>query len=333
MSHLDLLVFLAIVSASNVEGFSCPLSNTKMLFPSCSVKKVVCVSDLHGNLPEARALWAKLEQRIGAQELRNNTAVVFLGDFCDRGPNTNGVLDWLIALKKELKYGFFLAGNHDFGMQSFLGCVPPTPSQFTSDLSLDSTKKEAYVSGFWPHNVPGGMHYQGRRWGGTSIYEAEQTFASYGVSGFDSNGLEVRDAFLAAVPDAHKQFLSDLSWVVEVECREDEAKDPTKIVCVHAGLSLDKDVASQLEALRAREWRSPALHEQGDAGRIEAFSGRGVLNHPDLIQNKAVLVSGHHGKCLVDRENLRAIVDENGGFTGMPLQAIVFPEWELVYSH
>ena len=47
--------------------------------------------------------------------------VVFLGDYCDRGPDTRGVLEWLVALyaqREAARAGstILLAGNHDLGM-------------------------------------------------------------------------------------------------------------------------------------------------------------------------------------------------------------------------
>lgn len=61
--------------------------------------------------------------------------IVFLGDYCDRGADTKGVLDWLIQLKRDRRKSGgtepqFLAGNHDFGMACFLGFVPAEKSTY-----------------------------------------------------------------------------------------------------------------------------------------------------------------------------------------------------------
>eukprot|EP00961_Rhodomonas_salina_P043082 579336-Rhodomonas_salina.3 len=116
-----------------------------MIKPLDSAKRVVCIGDLHGNLDQVRQLWTKLQEKIGGEELKQNTAVVFLGDFCDRGPRTKDTLDWLaprlcahcffpvsgnntacpaarlVELKRQYPRIYFIAGNHDFGMASFLG--------------------------------------------------------------------------------------------------------------------------------------------------------------------------------------------------------------------
>jgi hypothetical protein len=44
------------------------------------------------------ALWQALEADLGRDEL-DAAAIVFLGDYCDRGPHTSQVLDWLVDLQ------------------------------------------------------------------------------------------------------------------------------------------------------------------------------------------------------------------------------------------
>ena len=61
------------------------------------VDRIVCIGDLHGNITELRSLWHALENKLGT-ELEPAT-VVFLGDYCDRGPDTKRVIDWLIDLR------------------------------------------------------------------------------------------------------------------------------------------------------------------------------------------------------------------------------------------
>ncbi len=59
-----------------------------------------------------------------------------------------------------------------------------------------------------------------------------------------------------------------------------------------------------------------------------------LRNHEDLIAHSIVLVSGHHGESVVQRqpEHQRVIIDANGGEPGKPVQAIVFPEWLVIDS-
>lgn len=52
-------------------------------------------------------------------------------------------------------------------MAAYLGCLPVDSPP--SAKALDATRKPAWTSGFWSYTVPEGMHYQGRRWGGSQV--------------------------------------------------------------------------------------------------------------------------------------------------------------------
>jgi len=187
-------------------------------------------------------------------------------------------------------------------------------------MDLESTRNSRFSRGFWPHPAPPhGMHYQGRRWGGAYVYNANTTFASYGCD-FDFSP-KARDALRAAVPEAHKRFLRDLEWVVDLPV----AFAPGRVVAVHAGLDPRAPLAPQLAALASRDLAAPALFEKGDRGRFFAFSGRRNVEamHPEL-EGAALLVSGHHGSRSARRG--RVICDRSGGTPGpgAPLEAVVF---------
>ena len=140
---------------------------------------VVCIGDVHGHIRKLQRLWGHLESELGDEGLAA-AVVIFLGDYVDRGPDSSATLDWIISTASARAPGRtrFIAGNHDFGMACFMGCLPGTVPQ---GYNLDSTTPQEYTSGFWPHSVPGGMHYMGRRWGGSNMYQAETTFESYGL--------------------------------------------------------------------------------------------------------------------------------------------------------
>ncbi|XP_042030699.1 tyrosine-protein phosphatase RLPH2-like [Salvia splendens] len=81
---------------------------------------VCCVGDIHGFI-------TKLEQAVGVGSPDFQSAlIIFLGDYCDRGPNTNEVLDFLISLPSNYpnQRHVFLCGNHDFAFSAFLGLLP-----------------------------------------------------------------------------------------------------------------------------------------------------------------------------------------------------------------
>jgi serine/threonine protein phosphatase 1 len=122
------------------------------------------IGDIHGCLDELRCLIEGLPLEVGDR-------LVFLGDYIDRGPNSRGVVSYLLELKDyETALDLvFLKGNHEDMLLSYLG-----------------------LSG----NYGDMFFYNGGR----------ETFASYGLS---SNHLTALDA-LSAIPPAHMEFYQSL---------------------------------------------------------------------------------------------------------------------------
>jgi serine/threonine protein phosphatase 1 len=71
------------------------------------------VGDIHGESEKLRELLAKLP-------LQPDDRVVFVGDYVDRGPDTKGVVDHLIAFSRDHACEFLL-GNHESMFLDFLG--------------------------------------------------------------------------------------------------------------------------------------------------------------------------------------------------------------------
>jgi len=122
------------------------------------------IGDIHGCLDELRHLIKGLPLEVGDR-------LVFLGDYIDRGPNSRGVVSYLLELKD---YGpaldlVFLKGNHEDMLLSYLGL---------------------------PGNYGDMFFYNG----------GKETFASYGLS---SSHLTAHDA-LSAIPPAHLEFYQSL---------------------------------------------------------------------------------------------------------------------------
>lgn len=288
------------------------------------VDRIVCIGDLHGNITELRSLWGKLESKLGAD--LGSATVVFLGDYCDRGPDTKSVIDWLIDLRERRGSDTtrFLLGNHDFGMAAFLQC-PPFENSPPVDW-LDKTNP-GYLDGFFNVTVKGSMHYQGRRWGGNKLYNANATFKSYGLSFDLAQTAADHAAFMTAVPDTHKAFLNKLEWCVDLPT----SFSPGRLIAVHAGLHARRPLAPQLNQLLARNHDAPDLVSEGKLGRITAIHARGSVEpmHPELI-GIAVLVSGHHGKFYQLED--RYIIDASGGrpAANRPIQALVLPQKSII---
>jgi serine/threonine protein phosphatase 1 len=76
------------------------------------------IGDIHGCLDELRYLVEDLPLDTGDR-------LVFLGDYIDRGPNSNGVISYLLELTNHLAEHeiIFLKGNHEDMFLSYLGLV------------------------------------------------------------------------------------------------------------------------------------------------------------------------------------------------------------------
>jgi len=78
-----------------------------------NANRLIAVGDIHGCLPALRRLLA--EVRPTAED-----RLVFLGDYIDRGPDSRGVLDYLIAFGQRFPATVFLKGNHEAMFLDFL---------------------------------------------------------------------------------------------------------------------------------------------------------------------------------------------------------------------
>lgn len=304
-------------------------------------ESVILVGDIHGWLDRLEGVWQRLEERLGLEKLDKAT-VVFLGDYNDRGPDTKGVLDFLVALAKKrsdrASYGetIFLAGNHDFAFAAYIGVAIGTQdvgddrdieaSRFASlaEMAEESLKEDTHP--LYSHPVEGGMHYQGRLWGGSNgPFKSEATFKSYGVS-FVPNSPENREALKAAVPLDHKEFLRSLRFIYDAPL----AFAPGRIIAVHAGLDSRQAADPQIEALLGGDMFAKVLTPD-DLGSIACICDKteNVYHmHPDLA-GKAMLVSGHHSERAKPAE-FRHIIDSTGGRPRATLDAMLLPGEEII---
>ncbi|XP_076899380.1 tyrosine-protein phosphatase RLPH2-like [Bidens hawaiensis] len=290
----------------------------------------ICIGDIHGYITKLQNLWSNLQTSIPPPSF-HHALIIFLGDYCDRGPDTRKVLDFLTSLPSKYpnQSHVFLAGNHDF---AFVGAVPPPPDgsvfRDTWDEYAANEEREGWYKGYGYED----MHLQGRRWGGKmtvrfnaakgieykgSIYDAGTTFESYGVSHGSSD-------LMKAVPEEHKKFLADLVWIHEednVAIETENGVEFCKLIAVHGGLDGKKDVEELIKYLKAKDTR---------ISKVEPLSGRkNVWDIPEELRNTmTIVVSGHHGKLHVD--GLRLIIDEGGGLEQNPVAAIVLPSKTIV---
>ena len=79
------------------------------------MKRTFAIGDIHGCLDKLKALMDKLP-------ITNEDELVFIGDYIDRGPESSGVIDYLLKMKH--RNTIFLAGNHEDMMERAIAKKP-----------------------------------------------------------------------------------------------------------------------------------------------------------------------------------------------------------------
>jgi serine/threonine protein phosphatase 1 len=153
--------------------------------PTTGGRLVYAVGDIHGHLDALGPLLAKLADDLTRSRPAERPLLVFLGDYVDRGPDSRGVIDAILALEAGADFEVVaLKGNHEDALLRFLA-----------------------DGGFGPNWLT--------NWG-------EATLISYGVRP-PAPGAEatetprVQAELLAALPQAHRAFLGRLATSVTVQ--------------------------------------------------------------------------------------------------------------------
>ncbi len=82
-------------------------------------QRLLAIGDIHGCLDELTSL-------IQMVPPEPSDTLVFLGDYVNRGPDSKGVVEYLLDLQKEFQ-AVFLLGNHD---KMFLDYIDRQASSF-----------------------------------------------------------------------------------------------------------------------------------------------------------------------------------------------------------
>lgn len=207
------------------------------------------IGDIHGQLGMLEQALARIEAD-GGRDAR----VVFLGDYTDRGPNSRGVIERLIAGLAEGRDWIMLMGNHDRMFSMFLRDYPVNDNRLL-------------VGYHWLHERLGGI----------------ETLASYGVDVRDGDRIfQVHAQARNAIPEAHLEFLDAL--------RPYHLQDGK--LFVHAGIRPGVALEDQteddliwirhefLDDLRPHPWlvvhgHTPARQAEHMGNRINLDSGAG----------------------------------------------------------
>ncbi|XP_071694934.1 tyrosine-protein phosphatase RLPH2-like [Rutidosis leptorrhynchoides] len=296
-------------------------------------KVVICIGDIHGYVTKIKNLWSNLQNQINQSEFES-AHIIFLGDYCDHGPDTREVLDFLISLpsKHPKQSHVFLAGNHDLGFAAFVGALSPPADGSMFSATWDAHKSSEEIEGWYKGDGYENMHLQGRRWGGDykikfnvnkgqefkgSVYNAGSTFSSYGFPHGSPD-------FIKAFPSDHNKFLANMAWIHEEDDVCIYAYQGTKcckLIVVRGSFVNGKDLEEQMKSLRERDTKIP---------EVKAISWRWDVRdmHEELSKQETILVSGHHGELHI--EGLRLIIDEGDGLETNPLAAMVLPYMKII---
>lgn len=145
---------------------------------------IYAIGDIHGQFDMLRQAHARIEEDIAAHGGPANPMVVHIGDLCDRGPDTRGVIKFLLKGLGAGKDWPVIRGNHD---QMFLDFA----------TGGDGTHPRLGRAMTWQNADMGG----------------KATLASYGVK---KSILESEEKFRrrarAAIPEEHVDFLAGLPF-------------------------------------------------------------------------------------------------------------------------
>jgi serine/threonine protein phosphatase 1 len=94
------------------------------MFPEVIEGPVLAVADIHGSYDQLNRLLKFVDE----SDLITDRAVVFLGDYIDRGPDTAKTIELLLSFHQDHPQTAFCCGNHDLSLAKGLGLLP-SPQQ------------------------------------------------------------------------------------------------------------------------------------------------------------------------------------------------------------
>ena len=207
--------------------------------------------DIHGQLDMLRAAHDLIaaDRKVNGDDA---AMVVHLGDFCDRGPDSAGVIQFLIDGLSTGEPWRVILGNHDRLFREFMNDMRVTDPSLRSDLT-------------WLSPRMGGR----------------ETLESYGISDFDSRPMErIQSEALQKVPTAHRQFLAGLETSFETDDQ----------IFVHAGIRPGVPMQDQVEDDLI--WiRQEFLADTRDHGKL-VVHGHTTIDDPTHYGNRVNLDSG-----------------------------------------
>ncbi len=253
-----------------------------MDLPTSLSYPVIAIGDLHGQREELVCLLA----RIKTLPEWNSCALVFLGDFVDRGEDVPGTIDLALELLSRPPGGSAVMGNHDLALvrAARLDDGPPSP--------------------YWIESY-------------RSQYDHDTTFLGYLGRQANRGGNHWEqdlDELKRAIPECHRAFLVSLPWVVETSGH----------LFLHCGLSpeLGASPSEQVAAMHIKKWdRSILKPVPGTKTDLlwkpdypVWIGANRTLSKSPLPYPGKVQVTGHAQVSEPDVNPIRIRLDTSGGY-------------------
>ncbi len=260
--------------------------------------RVYAIGDIHGQLEKLRAAHEMIER--DQQAHADESIIVHIGDLVDRGPDSAGVLNYLIEGLAAGKPWVVLKGNHDRMMAYYL----QDPPKADPGLRPDYTWLTPRVGGQTTLAAYGVFREGSDDEAAARIFDrlhapgdGKKTFASNVLSEPAGSDAEFHALARQAVPAEHVAFLLGLDTVFRTK----------NALFVHAGIrpGVPLDQQSETDLLWIRE---PFLSDTSDHGPL--------------------VVHGHTPIDAVTHYGNRANIDTGAGYGG-PLSTIVVEGREI----
>lgn len=145
-----------------------------------SAKRIYAIGDIHGHLEKLKSAHARIAEDMAREN--GGGQVIHLGDLVDRGPDSKGVIEYLIAGLQRGEDWIILKGNHDRLFSNYIRTGETSDGRLRKGLS-------------WLSPTMGG----------------DATLQSYGVSkrAFEK-AARLHARSVSKVPEDHVEFLENL---------------------------------------------------------------------------------------------------------------------------
>lgn len=216
------------------------------------------IGDIHGHLDKLQALHALIRADRAACGDKD-APVIHIGDLVDRGPDSNGVVQWLIEAIGRGENWVVLRGNHDRMFRGFMH----DPDYHDPGLRADL---------YWLHERLGG----------------DSTLTSYGMADVGERMLHaLQQEALLKIPVGHMTFLDGLAnSYLRGEC-----------LFVHAGVRPGVDLHDQSEDDLL--WIRKEFHEDGRDHGVLVVHGHTPIDRVTHYGNRLNIDTGAgYGKAM-----------------------------------